>query len=243
MLTKFIDGVKGLVFPDNCFLCRAFLNSGHQRQLCPACLQSLKTNAPPFCALCSRHLSQYSDDGLCASCRGSQRYYDRVWGTCLYDEPMRKLLHSFKYTGKTALRKTFLSLMASFIDTYHVPLEQFDMVCPVALHPVRLRERGFNQSELLSEALCRHYRLLHRPQLLVRQQPTGTQALLDQKQRWTNLKDAFKINPSEIPADKAVLVVDDLVTTGATADAAAAALKGAGAAYVGVLALAITDPV
>jgi len=241
MFADIIAGIRELAFPDNCLLCRAFLNSRHQRQLCPACLQTIKSNVPPSCALCSRHLSQYSADGLCPSCHGGKRSYDRAWGTCIYDEPMRKLLHSFKYTGKTSLRKTFLSFMTSFINTCHVPLEQFDMVCPIALHPARLRERGFNQSELLSEALCRHYHLNHRPQLLCRRQSTQAQALLDQKQRWTNLKDAFRINPSESAADKAILVVDDLLTTGATADAAAACLKEAGAAYVGVLALAITN--
>jgi len=241
MFADLVQGIRELAFPDNCFLCRAFLDSGHCRQLCPSCLQSVKSNIPPFCALCSRHLPHYTDDGLCGSCRGQPRHYDRAWGSCQYNEPMSLLLHSFKYGGRTSLRRTFLELMTSFIDTYHVPLEQFDAVCPIALHPVRLRERGFNQSELLSEGLCRHYGLTHKPHLLVRKQATQTQALLDQKQRWTNLEGAFRINPSEIPGDKSILLVDDLLTTGATADAAAASLKEAGAAYVGVLTLAITN--
>ena len=181
------------------------------------------------------------DDALCASCRTHSSHYDRGWGCCLYDDGMRALLHAFKYNGKTALRQTFLDLMTRFIDTYHVPLKQFDAVVPIPLHPVRRRERGFNQSEILSTGLCRHYDLTHRPQLLVRERPTGTQALLEGKQRWTNLEGAFRINPLERMAGKAVLIVDDLLTTGATANAAAAALKKGGADYVGILTLAITE--
>ncbi len=241
MFNGLIGGIRELVFPDNCMLCRSFLNSGHQRRLCPTCMAALVRNVPPFCGLCSRHLEHYSDDGSCASCRSGQRHYDRAWGACIYNEPMRELVHAFKYKGKTGLRHTFAGLMQEFIDTYHVPVGTFDLVCPIPLHPVRLRERGFNQSSYLSEALCRRYGLSHRPRSLIRMRPTDTQALLDQKQRWTNLEGAFRMNPAETVADRSVLLVDDLLTTGATAHAAAASLKEAGAAYVGVLVLAITQ--
>ena len=240
MFANLVQGIKELVFPDNCWVCRAYLNSRHERQLCPACLDSIPRNVPPFCGLCSRHLEQYSDDGLCASCRGQTRYYDRAWGACLYDEPMRQLIHAFKYNGKTALRKTFLNLMREHIDTYHVPLSQFDITAPIPLHAARLRERGFNQAGILSDALCRHYQMAHCADLLWRARPTETQTALDQKQRWTNLQGAFKMNLSKAVTAKSVLLVDDLLTTGATIDAASACLKKAGASYVGVLTLAIT---
>lgn len=241
MLKDLVQGVKELVFPDNCFLCRTFLNSSHQRQLCPACLQKIPLNIPPFCMLCSRHLTVYSDDALCNPCRGTKKQYDRAWGVCFYANEMRDLLQAFKYGGKTGLRKTFSQLIHTFIDTYHVPLAQFDLVVPIPLHPVRLRERGFNQAEILSANLCNHYNLRHCTGVLIRQHPTASQTLLDQKQRWTNLQGAFRINASDAIRDKSILLVDDLLTTGATADAAAAALKEAGAAYIGVLTLAITD--
>jgi ComF family protein len=240
MLSTLAQGIKELVFPDNCVLCRAFLNSRHERQLCEACLHTVEYNVPPFCAACSRHLEHFTDDGVCAICRKQERQYDRAWAVCFYNEPMRQLLHSFKYNGKTSLRKTFIPLIRKFIDTYHLPMEDFDCVVPVPLHPVRLRERGFNQSALLSEALCRHYHLNHQPKALIRQRPTATQTTLDQKQRWTNLEGAFRMSPSESVVEKSVLLVDDLLTTGATANAAATALKDSGAAYVGILTLAIT---
>ncbi len=243
MLSGIFEGVKQLVFPSNCFLCRDHLADGSHSQVCPSCLGAILRNIPPFCFACSRHLTHYSVDGVCPSCRDLKRHYDRVWGTCLFDEEFGRLLYAFKYHGKTGLHKTFLPLLREFIDQYHVPLHQFDFVSPIALHPVRLRERGFNQSEILSAQICRAYQRVHQPALLCRVRPTQTQTHLDQKQRWTNLQGAFKIHPAFAAADvadKSILLVDDLLTTGATADAAAQCLKEAGAAHVGVLALAIT---
>lgn len=130
--------------------------------------------------------------------------------------------------------------MRTFIETYHVPINDFDIICPIPLHPVRLRERGFNQAQLLSEPLGNHYNLRHDPSLLSRTSATLSQATLNQKQRWTNMQGAFKINPNKSIADKSILLVDDLLTTAATANAAADALKQGHAAYVGCITLAIT---
>ncbi len=240
MFLQMIQGLKELVFPDNCFLCQSFLNSRHTRQLCDTCLKSIKRNTPPFCATCSRHLDHFTEDSLCQSCRTQKFTYDRAWGACFYEEPVRTLLHNFKYHGKTALRTTCVALMTEFIDVYHMPVQQFDLVCPIPLHPVRLRERGFNQAQLLSDGICRRYQLTHEPHALIRQQATDAQAHLEQKQRFTNLKGAFKMNPSLSVTDKSILLVDDLLTTGATAASAAGTLKEAGAAYVGALTLAMT---
>src|SRR5271170_2092055 len=120
MLQAFLQGARELVFPDNCLLCRQFLNSRHQRQLCTSCLSSLEFNPRPF-------------------------DLDHTWSVCLYNEPAQKLLHAFKYNSKTSLSKTFVPLMIDFIDRFHVPLEKFDVIAPIPLHPARLRERGYNQ--------------------------------------------------------------------------------------------------
>ena len=162
-----------------------------------------------------------------------------MWGCCVYEEPLSRLIYAFKYNGKTALRKTFVELMQEFITTYHVPLHDIDLIAPIPLHPVRLRERGYNQARLLSEGLSHCLALAHEPSLLIRTNPTPSQTTLSQKQRWTNTQGAFKMNPSISVADKSILLVDDLLTTKATANAAAAALKEANAAYVGIITLAI----
>ena len=240
MWTDLIAGAKQLVFPDNCFLCRRYLNNRHQSQLCQACLATIKRNVPPFCLQCSRHLDHYTAEGLCAACLKHHYHFDSCQSACVYDEAFGKMLHAFKYNGKTAWQKTFLMLMREFIESYSVGLEKFDLIAPIALHPARLRERGYNQAQILSQGISQFYRLPHAADLLLRTRMTDTQTRLQQKQRWTNLQGAFRINPSMTVVEKSILLVDDLLTTGATADAAAKCLKDAGAAYVGVLTVAIT---
>ena len=224
MLQAFLQGAIELIFPDNCLLCRQFLNSRHQRQLCVNCLDSLALNPTP--------LSRQTTEGTFA--------FDQAWSVCLYNEPAQKLLHAFKYNSKTSLRKTFVPLMIDFIDRYSLPLQQFDLITPIPLHPVKLRERGYNQSALLSLCLSRHYKILHTENLLIRQKKTRTQTELGAKQRWTNMEGAFRIKNSTDVEGKTVVLIDDLYTTGATVHNAAEVLKTAGAARVGVLTFCMT---
>ena len=130
--------------------------------------------------------------------------------------------------------------MIDFIDRHHIPIKQFDLISPIPLHPVRLRERGYNQSALLSLGLSRHYGILHTENLLVRQKATQTQTELGAKQRWTNMERAFRIKNSTDVVGKNVLLIDDLYTTGATLHSAAQTLKTAGTKRVCVLTFSIT---
>ena len=224
MLQAFLQGALELIFPDNCLLCRQFLNSRHQRQLCAGCLASLAFNPAPFGR-------QSSTDPYA---------FDQAWSVCLYNQSAQKLLHAFKYNSKTSLSKTFVPLMVDFIDRHHIPLQKFDLISPIPLHPVRLRERGYNQSALLSLPLGQHYGISHSENLLIRQKATHTQTELGAKQRWTNMEGAFKIKNSTDVAGKSIVLVDDLFTTGATLNSAAQVLKKAGAVQVGVLTFSIT---
>lgn len=244
MLQGFLQGLKELAFPDNCLLCRSFLNSRHSQQLCAGCLSRIKLNTPPFCLKCSRHLELPTPDGLCPTCVKTSYAFDQAWGVCSYDDALPSLIHQFKYDGKTSLRFTFSRLMFDFINQYQIPMDNFDMIIPMPLHPTRLRERGYNQSQLIAELLSRHLSLPCHQHLMERTKHTPTQTALEAKQRWTNMEGAFRIDHSLDIADKNVLIIDDLLTTAATAHAASCALKEAGAAYVGILTLAITheDP-
>ncbi len=240
MLQAFLRGLTELVFPGHCQACGIFLN-GKTSHLCKPCLQGLTYNTPPFCLKCSRHLNTLGTQGLCQDCSHQDFAFDRAWGACIYDDTLAKLIHAFKYHGKTGLRHTFSDVMIAFIDTYHVPMEQFDLIIPIPLHAVRQRERTFNQSQLLAEILSTHYAIPLDLKALMRERSTETQTVLQAKQRWTNMSSAFKINDPSLIADKSILLVDDLMTTGATTHNAALALKEAGAAYVGVLTLSLAE--
>ncbi len=131
--------------------------------------------------------------------------------------------------------------MIDFIKRYHIPMENIDLIIPIPLHASRLRERGYNQAQLIAELISRHYQLPCAASAMQRIKATSTQTALEAKQRWTNMRGAFRINNPKVIADKSILIVDDLLTTGATASCAALALKDAGAAYVGALTIAITQ--
>jgi len=167
------------------------------------------------------------------------RSFDRAWASLLYNEELGRLLFRFKYGQKTALRHFFSEAMMSFIATYHLPIEQIDLIVPVPLHPSRQRDRGFNQSELLAERLADNFQISLSRNNLKRVRPTRFQARVSQKERWTNVEGAFRIKSPIEFAEKNVLLIDDLLTTGATSSEAARVIKAAGGQQVFVLTLAI----
>ncbi len=152
---------------------------------------------------------------------------------------MKQLIHCFKYQQKTYLRTYFSHLMIEFLNCYAVDLSGFEAAVPVPLHCVRARERGYNQSQLLLEGLGTTLKIPTIKNNLFRMKNTSNQALLGKKDRWTNIHGAFRIKDPLAFKNKSVLVIDDLLTTGATVSEAARLLKESGAKKVGVLTLAI----
>ncbi|MBF0479627.1 MAG: ComF family protein [Candidatus Omnitrophica bacterium] len=148
-------------------------------------------------------------------------------------------MHRFKYQGNLFLKHEFTRLMICFLETHQFDIKQFDLIMPVPLHPAKMRERGFNQSEILAQIISKKYDIPLYNKSLIRVKNTKTQTLLDQKERWTNLKGAFRIKHSKNLNFKNILIIDDLLTTGATVSEAGRMLKLAGAGTVGVLTLAI----
>ncbi len=155
---------------------------------------------------------------------------------------MQKLLHLFKYGHKSSLRFFFVDHMAGFLREYHIDLSPVDLIVPIPLHPTRRRERGYHQSQILAEMPSEEVKIPSLAENLMRIRHTPNQARLTQKERWTNLEAAFKINNSNRFRDKSILLVDDLYTTGSTVSQAAGLLKTAGAREVRVLTLAIAVP-
>ena len=152
---------------------------------------------------------------------------------------MKNLIHQFKFGQKTMLRHLFSELMASFIRSNYFDIRQFDHLVPIPLSATRLRERGFNQSQLLAELISREFKVPLSTAVLSRIKNTSSQSLLHQKERWTNIKGAFRIKNQFHTIGKNILLIDDLLTTGATSSEAALIIKNAGAKRVGVLTLAV----
>ncbi|MBN1870129.1 MAG: ComF family protein [Candidatus Omnitrophica bacterium] len=175
------------------------------------------------------------------SCSKSHPVYDFAWAACLYQPPLSGLICRFKYNQKTSLRKFLSRLMIDFIKTYSLDVMQFDKIVPIPLFHSRLRERGYNQSQFLAEEIANEYKIDLSLSNLARVRETQHQTLLSEKERWTNIRGAFRIKHPAESSGKNILIVDDLLTTGATASEAARALKDAGAKTVGVLTLAIAE--
>lgn len=234
-----LRGVSDLLYPHNCLLCHHYLNSYQKTlPLCSNCFNTIEFNHPPFCQKCSRHLSD-AHQTLCGDCLRKDFRFDYAFSPCFYNETMRKLLHIFKYGNKTSLRHCFIEIVFSFLKNRPVSLDSIDLVIPIPLHPVRLRERGYNQSSLLAEGLAQKLELPICRQNLIRARHTQNQARVPPKNRFTNIEGAFRIkHPAKIK-DKSVLLVDDLLTSGTTVSEAARVLKEAGARRVDVLTLAL----
>lgn len=242
MWNYFVEGCLNLIYPPHCLICRQYAPRQQPHELlCPSCQSKIALNRPPFCQKCSRHLKGPHPSPLCQDCVQFHPAFDFAWSACLFQEPLRSLLHQFKYHQKTQMRHLLVHLMNTFISTQHLDIAQFDALLPIPLHATRKRERGYNQSALLAQGLAREWQIPLAKHILKRTQPTPSQTHLHQKERWTNLHEAFTMKPFTSLKGRSILIIDDLLTTGATTSHAAKVLKQAGAKTVGVLTVAIAE--
>ena len=227
-----------LLYPAHCLLCSAPLDPhGSFTTLCDACRQRLHQHQPPFCAGCGRPLPYATAAGTvrlsaerCPDCLRQRRSTDRVWAAYPYNDTLQHCIHLAKFQGKTHLLNDLGTLMVQFAQDHHLA-DTIDVVTAVPLHPVRLRERGFNQSERLARILGQR---LSRPVVrpLTRMRHTPPQSRQGKQARLASVRRAFVVRQAELIAERTVLLVDDVVTTGATLDACGRALLDSGARRV-----------
>lgn len=198
---------------------------------------------PKNCHLCSKILTRETgafDDHLCADCVSSMKKTagareSKLFGCYIYEGATRELVHKFKYGNRPYLYKSIVRLMAEAL-----PPGLFDSVdglIPIPLHRVRQREREFNQAQLLA---CGLAGVLGKPLLtnLIRIKNTKPQSSLSKSEKISNVKNSFGVTDVSSVKDKNLLLIDDVVTTCATANEASSALKNAGAGNISVLAFA-----
>lgn len=196
--------------------------------ICDDCLHKLSSSAPGCCPVCGRPV--FGGAGHAQHCRASSISRTRVLGP--YAPPFSSLIQALKYQDKTALARPLGEALAALVES-DPELARADCVCPVPLHPARRRERGYNQSELLAREVASSSGKEFL-ELLVRRRNTPTQTRkMDHSERKRNLKGAFVARPGTSAAGRAVIIVDDVTTSGATLDAAGRSLllDGASALY------------
>jgi len=239
MLRKFFGVLADIIYPRTCLVCKRQLKgtSCVDNLICRECWVKVKRNIPPFCYRCGRHLEKPIKN-ICPECVRKQLHFDRAFSPCVYEGVTKELIHTFKYRGKDYLGATLSELMVDFIKEYNMPMEVLDLVVPIPLHQVRLREREFNQAQILSQHIAKTFNKRLATDALKRLRHTKTQTELQTEERLLNVKGSFAVTNNEEIKGKNILLVDDVLTTGATSSEAACALKKAGANIVFVLTLA-----
>jgi competence protein ComFC len=213
-----------------CILCDKEINGG---LICNNCLDYLPVANPPLCSACGRPIAK---SNICKTCRkGSTIDHGRSW--LLFIPPSDQLIHHFKYQSKMVLSQLLGRAMASIILSDHI-LAQSDGIASVPLHWWKKLRRGYDQAALLARVIGQETGIKQLP-LLRRVRNTRTQTHLTEIEREKNVRNAFAVNRIDI-RNKRVLLIDDVLTTGATINECARALKENGAAAVYSCVAAIT---
>jgi ComF family protein len=218
----------------------ASLDEGQPRPaspgLSPAAWSRIAFIEQPACDGCGAPFS-YPLPSRCAACLAAPRTFDRARAASVYDEGVRDLILKLKHADRTDLAGLFAGWISRAAGDL---LAEADAVAPVPMHPSRLFRRRYNQAAEIARPLARSAGVAYAPDVLLRERDTGGQGGRTRRGRREAVRGAFKVPARQAPriAGKRVLLVDDVLTTGATAEACARALKRAGAAAVDVAVVA-----
>lgn len=230
--------VMNLMFPPRCPSCHGYVES--EGNFCGECFAKLRLIEDPCCMACGAPFSFPTEaDTRCPTCLVTPPNYDRARAALVYDATSAPLISALKFNDQWANLERYVAQM---LRAGAPLMEGVDLLVPVPLHWRRLMTRKFNQSALLAFGLSERTGTPCMPNLLQRVRYTKPQMRMKREERLKNVKRAFAVRPGkeEMLRNKIVLLIDDVVTTGATVNACAAALKQAGAKEVRVLALAKT---
>ena len=226
-LTKLKGIALDLLFPRWCVGC------GREGDfICSTCLKSLPRIHPPLCPRCGR---PQLNAVVCPVCVGWPASIDGIRAPFKFDGAVRQAIHELKYNNLRAIAALLGQWLGDYLKANPLPV---DVLVPVPLHHSRLRERGYNQSRLLALELAKLSSLPLVEDYLVRERHTPPQArTTNVDERRGNVADAFACRDRRLQ-DRAVLLIDDVATSGATLDACAHSLKASGASSVWGLVLA-----
>ncbi|MFA5960631.1 MAG: ComF family protein [Tatlockia sp.] len=211
-------------FPSPCVFCQQI----HQgsKVLCNRCMAFLQPIGFA-CDYCALPLPD-ENGGLCGFCIKKKPAFDKVFTAYLFEEPLRHLIHEFKYQEGLYLAHFLTELILKALPE---AASQTECLVPVPLHPRRLRERGFNQAAELAKLLSRQLGIPFANTLCQKTANTASQARLNRKERALNIQQAFSCKPGKY---QHITLIDDLLTTGSTAEAIARSLKKQGVTQVDV---------
>ncbi len=222
------------LLPGRCLRCGAIVADAGA--LCPGCWEAMNFIAPPLCACCGQPFEiDPAGDSLCAACLADPPRYRRARAVFRYDDASRPLVLRFKHGDRTGAAPSFARWLARAGSEL---LADTDVILPVPLHPWRLWRRRYNQAALLALALARLTGRACAPDALARVRATPSQGMLGRGQRRRNVQGAFRVKHPEAVEGRRVLLIDDVLTSGATVGECVRVLLRGRASAVDVLTLA-----
>ncbi len=232
-LRRFKDDLLDFIYPQSCPICKEPLNQG-EKEVCENCWANLAILPHSFCPYCQSFFEE--DDSIIKhSCNYLTRPADRkilaVRSLATFDDHYKTLIHRVKYDKKIPLGKRLARRLGEQAARER-DFSNCDLVIPVPLYRARKRERGFNQSEILAEGISRALNITVSTDILKRTKNTKDQTNLNAEQRQENVRNAFAVIQPEKVLGKKVILVDDVMTTGATLNECARMLLDAGAKRV-----------
>ncbi len=236
-MLEFLRKILAFIFPVKCICCEKDLDTPYLR-ICQSCFEREKANVQNRCKKCSTPIDAVYGDMLCPRCR-KKRYFDKVLSPFAYKGKIKSALVKYKFHRAKSYARTFASCMLLELNSFDDIYNDIDVISFIPLHPVRLGERGYNQSELIAEYLSE---MTGRPLMKSLRCTRYSKPLSSQKHknRKKLVKGLFEVlKPSDIKGLN-ILLVDDIITTGATISECSRILKRAGAKKVYGIAVAAT---
>ncbi len=237
-MARLAGRLMDIVIPPSCLLCGAPTASAHA--LCAECWSAMEFIEQPACPATGRPLAHEGEapDSVTLPALMQGREWDSLRAVALFNEPARKLVHGLKYHDRHEATRFMAGALARVMAER---LRPDTLLVPVPLHRRRTWRRRFNQAALLTRFISRRFGGVHAPEVLARVRPTRPQVELKAKERSRNVRGAFAVTErgrAMLPG-RAVMLVDDVLTTGSTAATCCRALKRAGAERVDVAVFAL----
>ncbi len=231
--------ILDFLLPTSCSYCNSPVGDSTIPFFCSSCWADFAVMTGPLCPSCGKPFESpaaltNSPDHYCLSCRQNPPLFDQALSIGYFEGPLREAIHQFKYRPCRSLGKPLAQWIAGKLQ----PVQNIDVVIPVPLHATRLRERGFNQALLLAHELGTVFNLAVCFDNLARIRSTRPQVELSGTERIKNVAGAFALRRPDEVRGKAILLVDDVFTTGATMNECSGVLKQAGSSRVTSLTVA-----
>ena len=238
MLQSVIDKVTDVLYPKACPICgkAAPVVEGKRAQVCPECYEELRFIKHNYCLRCGKELGSAAQQ-YCYDCSRIKHVYDQGAAALMYTDGIKQSIYRYKYKGKREYASWYGAMLAKGCGE-RIAMWNPDVIIPVPLHKKKLKERGYNQAELMARALGEQLGIPVDGDYLVRTNNTVPMKKLTGEERINNLKNAFNIVSNSVQYNK-ILLVDDIYTTGATIDACATVLKAHGAKSVYYVSLCV----